>query len=275
MRIAVCLEIAAIGLLAAYSCEALAPIAVDTSVRRVELYPGIFLKVPKKIWGLSEDSVNSIKADYIYMVLQYPDMTPGWDPSTPEKDFQKQDGKYKPQPDRFHFAVDSLFYSPGNPGDQEDFVGPDPRPIRIEYNLHCKLIGPNNKCMSEMQRVPSGVAGIDALISRDWLKKHPDDKNVPSEGGSYVAKQNATYELWMACDDFTGIDCKAYVFIKKNHLQYKVLFPPEAVYHVDDLIQKYNKTLESWLVVKENPPDAEQVRPMNENLKRFSDFMFK
>jgi hypothetical protein len=103
-------------------------------------------------------------------------------------------------------------------------------------------------CDIEMVRIPSRVnlGGIDPLISKNWLNNHPEKaiKN-PEEGGVFVAKPESPYELWMNC----GLNCDANVYSKKHHLQYRMVFPGQAVVQTDVLIKKIDRLLDAWSVL--------------------------
>ena len=216
----------------------------------VELYPGVILHVPNAVLGIKkEKTLAPVKADSISLVFEYPDMTLTDWPGPVMKSLQILDNKYVPTPDRFPVLVERVFFSPGEEGNAERRTLPDSRPPRIEYNVHCRpFAGYDKTCTSVMAPTISAVPGVDELIWKEWVKMHPGEIHNPSEGGIYINKPDAAYELWMDCGSFKAPDCTAYVFVKASHLQYKMDFTSEAIFHISDLIIKFNSLLNSWFV---------------------------
>ena len=225
------------------------PLTIDNSVL-VNFIGGGALRMPDFMIDQSiipsDRHQGTIPVNFIGTSFTYPDMTLTDWKSESEVYTEQSEKKYIPTPDRFPVHITWLFYSPGEIGNQERLQLRDPRPPRIVHNLHdCYALAKH--CVKMVSR-NSQLPDMDSIISGDWLQTHPEDLvHKPAEGGDYVAKADVPYEAYMSCGGFTGVQCKAYVFIKKNNFQYRMQFPPEAVNHADDLIRKFNSIVNQWV----------------------------
>jgi hypothetical protein len=186
------------------------------------------------------------------MTFWYPDMTVSDSPAgTVETILQKERNRYVQQKDRFRVYVIRMWHVPPDsdnfvPGSKQPGFLFEPRPPRMELNSHCLQIVQGH-CNNEMRRVSSGLDGIVALHAEDWIKKHPEAAAHRVENVStYIAKPEAPYELLMDCSGLKGVHCQAHVYSKKQHFQYRMLFPSEAVEHTDALLKSIDKMLAQW-----------------------------
>jgi hypothetical protein len=235
------------------------PVRLDTPVTPENSYlqdfgHGVVLRLPKILYpSLDFPSLNQpVKAAAIAMTFLYPDMTQsGWQSATGIL-LEKERGTYVPQKDRFPVNIIWMFYTPPDsdnfvPGSKQPSFRFEPRPPRIELNRHCLRIK-EGQCDSPMRRIPSGIDGIDAQVSEKWAKAHPEARRrSPADGGTYVAKPDSPYELLMDCG---ALECRAHVYSKKHHFQYRMLFPSEAVSHTDALIGSIDKMIGGWILKK-------------------------
>ena len=204
---------------------------------------GVILRLPKILYQLDYDAIDQpISAQAISMTFIFPDMVLGGAPSQMDTIFEKQSGNYKSRKDRFPVRIPFMFYSPGDVGLAPIKSLIAPRPPRIDLNAFGIETGPD-----AMVRIPTPVAGLEAKISLKWLKSHPEHgTSDPKSGARYVAKKDSPYELYMDCDSFDGVQCRANVYSKKHKFQYNMFFPPEAVEHTDEIIKAIDKLLDQW-----------------------------
>jgi hypothetical protein len=216
-----------------------------------EFAPGVIFRVPRILYPTLDYAKlkQPVKAERIGMTFFYPDMTLTdlWSPEVEKR----TDMTYRRPLNRFWVKILWMYYVPPDsdsfgPGSEQPLrSGPDPRPPRIELNRHCYEMVQGH-CNFPMRRIPSGLVGIDAEVSDDWAKTHPEIlQHHPENGGVYLAKPESPYELFMDCQ---SLHCQAYVYSKKHHLQYRMLFPPEGVARTDELIKKIDKMLDQWAV---------------------------
>lgn len=218
---------------------------------RQEFAPGVVLRVPKCIYPAIDyaKAVEPIKAKTVRMVFRFPDMTIEYETQgTVETFLQKQKGEYVQQKDSFpvfviwlwHVKPDADFFVPGS---KQPAFEIEPRPPRIELNRHCYKLA-KGRCVDEMVRIPSGLAGMDAAVARAWLKKHPEArKHDFRKGGYYLAKPDSPYELVMDCG---AIHCQARLYSKTRHFQLRLQFPSEGVEHADELFKAIDRMLGRW-----------------------------
>jgi hypothetical protein len=210
----------------------------------------VVLRVPKVLYPASvipKEPSQPIKAEALSMTFWYPDMTPTDWVSAMDTIIDKARGVYVPQSDRFRVRIVWLFYSPNNwrnlsPGEGK-LIEPGPDQI-LKNRACCDERGLPRK----MVHVPSGLPGLEALKAADWIEKHPEQaSHDPQEGGTYVAARKAPYELVMDCDGpEKGVECVAHVYSKTQRFQYRMIFPPEAVRHTDELIRAIDRMLNQW-----------------------------
>ncbi len=197
--------------------------------------------MPRSMWPAHPNQV--IKSEVIDFTFWYPDMTlTGWTAQI-ETIFDKSAGHYKPQPNRFKVRINSLFYSPGELGnDSEHQQLWQPRPKLMEANL--------GDALGKFRHLPSAYPDLDFLATEEAIRKHPKEAMsiVNTEGMTYVNKPLKPYELLMRCSPPDGIQCKGDVYIKKNHYQFQLIFPPEAVGHTDAIIRAISRTIDGWVV---------------------------
>ncbi|CUI07816.1 hypothetical protein [Massilia antarctica] len=226
-----------------------APLTMENSVL-FDFGFGKVLRVPKMLINpelIPKNPAKPIRAQSISATFIYPDMVLGkW-----VSDFDKLRARYRPgyapvlQKDRFPVHITWLYYSPEHtnglpPGEYPVY----PRPAQMERNMNCTEDRDNKKCISGMIRIPSGFKGIDAEHAIDYVKDHPEARiHDPENGGRYVEKVGAPYELSMSCQ---SLECDAHVFSYKTNFQYRLLFPPESVTHTADIIMSVETMLMKW-----------------------------
>jgi len=233
-----------------------------------DLGNGAILRVPKVLFSdalIPKDPKQAVKADRISLSFQYPDMVPSSYPSYLDINIAKDSGRYILQADRFPVHIVWLFYQTQqlrNPEAQKLGSEPDSRPkqILIDQNAGIRegagflkltyipptIVASIYKGIEEVKFGQWDKAGREKRLRDAKENGYDFDKLV---GYYYVEKAGSPYELYLHCENPDIPDsheCKAYVYIKSNHLQYRMLFPPEAIAHADDLILAINKTIESW-----------------------------
>jgi hypothetical protein len=228
------------------------PATTDNSVL-FTFEDGPTMRVPKILFSpefLTEVGSRTIQARALAFEFWYPDMTL----SDQSRISVEVNRGHPPEhlDTRPWVRILYMYYVPPDsdsfvPGSEQPPFKFNPRPPRMALNLWClKLV--DGHCDIEMVRIPSRVnlGGIDPLISKNWLNNHPEKaiKN-PEEGGVFVAKPESPYELWMNC----GLNCDANVYSKKHHLQYRMVFPGQAVVQTDVLIKKIDRLLDAWSVL--------------------------
>lgn len=209
------------------------------------------MRVPKVIFSpalINESGPGPWNTQAISMTFTYPDMTPvGWK-SSMDRIFEKARKVYAPTPDRFPVQIVWMFYSPDEKNAPPDYGLLDPRPAQIERNRNCLDQEATVGCISSMVQIPSGLKGIDAQVSKEWLDKNPGGRfhNV-RKGGRYVAKAGAPYDLALFCSAQDGDECLGFVYSYRHQFQYRIKYPPEAVAHTHDLLVKIEDMLTTWL----------------------------
>jgi len=227
------------------------PPTPDDSVQFTFDDGGPTLRLPKVLFAeerLRASSGAGIKAKAVELVFWYPDMTPADWASTMDKYWQKQGHMYVPEKDRFRVHIVWMYFSDPrwddlDPAKRPPMFGLEPRPPRIEMNLNC--IPFTAECMGREQRVSSSFPGLDRLVPREVIQKHPETvKGLRhSEEGTYRESNGAAYELYMSCQ---SIECQAHVFSKTYRIQYRMRFATEAVAHTGELIGAIDRMIGSW-----------------------------
>ncbi len=227
-----------------------APVTPENSSPQ-EFTPGVVLHVPKCIYPQIDYAKvkEPIKAKSLEMTFVFPDMTMASEmQGEVEKFLLMQQGKYVPQKDRFpvfviwmwHVKPDSDSFVPGSKQPDYEF---EPRPPRMELNQHCYQFV-DGHCVQEMVRIPSRIKGIDAIISAEWAKAHPEAlRHDFPKRRSYLAKPESPYELLMDCG---AINCQAHLYSKRWHFQLRMVFAAEGVEHADELFRAIDRMLGQW-----------------------------
>jgi hypothetical protein len=227
---------------------------------------GAMLRVPKIMVSpetIPKDPRQSIRAEQFGFTFQFPDMV--------QSDYQSPLGKivdrkaggwewYLPKPGRFPVIVSHLFYSTEDVTSIDTMNatrGVDWRPldmvhmleghVKMDAKLHhisdAKVTFSDANGLREIH-VPITDKAYHEKLLKDTKERGIDLKEI--EGSQYIERVGSPYELYMLCEDPSSIKCDAYVFIKSNHFQYKMLFPPGEVAHVDKLIRTINKMIDGW-----------------------------
>lgn len=235
-----------------------APLTKDNSVL-FAFEGGPTLRVPKVLFdpaSIPKELNEPIKALALTTTFWYPDLTLTdlRSSSIPSK----ADPNYVPQTSRFWVWIMYMWHVPPDsdsfvPGSRQPEFRLALRPPRIEMNRACFPLV-NGHCGLGMRRIPSGgIPEIDALVAEGWVAMHPDALvHHPENGGVYVSKLGAPYELFMDCTAFSSLQCNAYVYSKKHHLEYRMQFPPEAVGMTDALIRTIDRMLDGWPIVSKS-----------------------
>ncbi len=209
---------------------------------------GVILRLPRILSSRDDEDIigRTVSAQALTMTFIFPDMVLGGTPSQMDTIFEKQSGNYKSRKGRFPVRIPFMFYSPGDVGLERNRRLIASRPPRIDLNNFGKETG-----LNPMVRIPTPVTGLEAKVDSEWLKSHPEHAiSDPKRGARYVAKKDSPYELYMDCDSFEGVQCRAYVYSKKHKFQYNMFFPPEAVMHTDEIISAIDKLLDQWRLNK-------------------------
>lgn len=236
----------------------------------VDFGDGAILRVPKTLIDptmMPKDPTQPIKQEQISMVFQYPEMVETVYPSPMELIFEKQVGRYARKPDRFPVYIKWLFHS--EEGLNHDWAT-QPRPITIWESKWRPVtmvegIAINVRESAKAHHVADdkltfsnakyeGLREIHIPVT-DPEYKERSEKEMRKYGWdgkyavNYIERVGGPYELYMECDPVDSPNsskCTADVYIKRNHFQYHVIFPPEAVAHTDRLIRTINKMIDGW-----------------------------
>ena len=244
-----------------------APVTQANSIL-VDFGDGAFLRVPKFLIDptlLPKDTKQPLKLETISMVFQFPDMVETVYPSPMALIFEKQAGRYERKPDRFPVHVKWLFHSHQLFGVDSAMEyaskGPEWRPVtllgmlaasirasaRIHHVADDKLTYSDAKYKGLREiHIPVTDPEYKERSEKEWRKYGWDGKREVW----YVERTGSPFELYMRCDPVDSPNsskCEADVYIKRNHFQYHITFPPEAVAHADELIRTINKMINSWI----------------------------
>ena len=226
-----------------------APLTADNSVL-FDFGYGKIARVPKILFSPEHIPANPktpIKARAMGMTFLFPDMTMHGGTSDMDKIFLKSRNEYVPQVDQFVVRIVWLSYAPTDTTGLPPGLPPiDIGPAEVERARNCRASYPE-PCSMQMQRLESGIANIDKQGNRKWLAAHPEAAREPlSEGGSFVSKPDSPYELSMDCQSVKGVQCVAHVRSRRHQFQYRAIFPPEAVFHSNELFLAIEKLLAAW-----------------------------
>ena len=244
------------------------PVTPSNSVK-VNFGGGTILRVPKVLLpedALPEGGLQSISIDKISFSFQYPDMVRSNYEGPMGEVVVKDDGHWGwslPKVGRFPVNIVHLFHSVEDVSSVEAknaTRGIDWRPIdRLHFvenavrddgrehdfrglpDAKIALVDSKYKGLREI-KVP--------ITDREYYERSRqawrDSGWNGVEGAQYVARIGSPYELYMICEAPSSIKCEADVFLKSNHFQYKMIFPPDEVAHADELIRAINKMIEGW-----------------------------
>lgn len=222
---------------------------VDFGYQQTLRVPKIFLAIPNSV--VSE---RPLKFDPVSFSFMFSTVAAAEKQEPLHAVFDQETHRQVIQGNTFAVTIKWLFYSAGNMGNLEPSLQPfrDARPHRLELNLNCTEVI-DGYCNLQKKRLPSGIANMDMLISDKWFRKNllGGAKIITDnfeKGAVYLDKVESPYEIRMKCTAYSGAGCEAYVFIKNNNFQYRVVFPSEAVKYSDDLIKVINQTIDQWVV---------------------------
>ncbi|HEX3913437.1 MAG TPA: hypothetical protein VHW71_08020 [Steroidobacteraceae bacterium] len=229
---------------------------------------GAILRVPKILFpdsAIPKDPNEALHFDRLSLVFEYPEMVQTTYPSLLDLVMQRDSGHYVPTPDRFAVLIPWLFYFHGEFGDTSvEYAnkGPDWRPQRMFLDLEARvryqaklhhipdakvtLIDSRNEGLREVHAPVTDKAYHDRLVK----KGEENGYDYDSIQTIYVERAVSPYELYMICqnpDVSASMECKAYVYMKSNHFQYRMIFPSEAVAHTDSLVRTINTMVDGWL----------------------------
>lgn len=228
-----------------------APLTSENSILSDFGY-GVVLRVPRVLFSpdvLPRDLRVPLRARALSMNFMFPDMTLTNQVAGQNLVWEKLRNEYPFRPDRFPVLLFNLGYLPPDGKTVSDAPQLDPTPREIEAEVGCCSTGPDGRSRRvKMVQIPSTYPGLLTEMSADALKEHPDYAHRPEIWGRYVALPDATFDLSMSCNHPGGGRCVAYVLSKKRHFQYRLIFPPEAVAHTDEVIQRVNAMIDQWLV---------------------------
>ncbi|WP_041741636.1 hypothetical protein [Collimonas fungivorans] len=244
-----------------------APVTLTNSVL-FDFGYGQILRVPKILFPPSiipKDPHQPLKAQMLSMTFQFPDMVQGGYSSGMDTIFDMQAGRHVRNPDRFPVNIVWMFYSdeemanlPWERRAEIPFL--DVRPTRMFRN---QVQGISDFAQYEHRSfvpptiVDSKYKGLRevhfAILDQAYYDKQV--KLAKERGVNWEAAQRTTYiegvgspyELLMECDHPSSLKCQAYVYSKSSHFQYRMIFPPEAVAHADELIRTINRMVDGWI----------------------------
>ena len=150
--------------------------------------------------------------------------------------------------DEFPVAVMKVFFRPPDGKFAQGTVPLQSSPAEIEKHSLCCGFAKDGKTpiLFEMTRVPTGLSGIDNLISTPRLQRAPTYHFNFKNDARYISTDEFIYELSMTCDGQAGVRCHAYVLSKRTHFQYDLIFPSESVEHITDVLDAVDKIFLSW-----------------------------
>ena len=229
-----------------------APLTSENSILSDFGY-GVVLRVPRVLFSpdvVPRDLRVPLRTRALSMNFMFPDMTLTDQVAGQNLVWEKLRNEYPFRPDRFPVLLFNLGYLPRDGKTVSDAPQLDPTPTEVEDHLDCCLPGSDgHPTRVTMARLPSSYPGLLVEITASALREHPDYAHRPDVWRRYIAAPGATYDLSMLCDHPGGGRCVAYVLSKKRHFQYRLIFPPEAVGHTDDVIQLVEKLLEQWSTI--------------------------
>jgi hypothetical protein len=229
---------------------------------------GQILRVPKILFPASiipKDPRQPLKAQMLSMTFQFPDMVQGGYSSGADIIFEMQAGRHVRQPDRFPVNIVWMFYSDEKMANipwerREEIPFPDVRPSRMlrnheqgisDYAEHKHLpYVPPTIVDSKYRGLREVHFAILDQAYHDREVKLAKERGVDwdkAQGTTYIERVGSPYELLMDCDDPSSLKCQAYVYSKSSHFQYRMIFPPNAVAHADELIRSINRMVDGWI----------------------------
>lgn len=245
-----------------------APITPANSVL-IDFGDGAIMRIPKILVStvlIPKDPKQPIKADQLSITFQYPDMVQSSYQGDMGKIIERKDGSWGwslTTPVKFPVNIVRVFHS------TEDMTsvdtrnatrGPDWRPldrlhfveatVRNDGRLH-DFHGLPDATITLVESKYEGLQEIRVPITdREYYdrsrKMWRESGWNGEEGAQYVERIGSPYELYMTCEAPSSTKCEADVYIKSNHFQYKMVFPPESVAHADSLIRSINKMIDNW-----------------------------
>ena len=249
------------------------PARLDTQITPansvlVDFGGGAILRVPKLLIAetmIPKDLKQPIKMEQISMVFQYPDMVETTYSSPMTLIIERTEGRHVRTPDVFPVYVKSLFHSEEVPAHNGAggmvIIGHKLRPVTLLERLAANV----KENAKEHHVVDDKITFSDAKYEglreihipvTDPAYKERSEKTWRASGWDgkyevkYVERVGNPYELYMECDPVDSPNsskCDADVYIKHNHFQYHMIFPPEGVAHTDQLIRKVNKMISGWV----------------------------
>jgi hypothetical protein len=169
-----------------------------------------------------------------------------------------------PKPDHFPVYIKWIFHSHqvvGSDAEENGSRGLDWRPLT--YLKFLEVSVRNNGREHDFRGLPDAkITLIDSkykglrevkepVTDKAYVERAEKDWRANGwkgeEGAYYVEGIGSPYELYMDCQAPSSLKCTAYVYIRSNHFQYQMIFPPNQVDHADQLIRTVNKMIGGWI----------------------------